>query len=543
VSVNVSARQLSPRLVDTVVQALARTGVPPSPLALEITESLLIGQAEYARELLAALKAVGVSIVLDDFGTGYSSLSYLKEFPLDQLKLDRSFTAELGLDPRSAKIVAATIEMARALGMTVVAEGVETSEQLDVLKRLGCDFVQGFLFARPEPADAIFERVREAYLRDSALADHRSAPARLAGREPHLATPEPDEARAHQQRTLGRVAGLLYLAGGVLALPADLLMGAPSPTAVLLLTLMGVITGVVCLAVPWGRISPRWLDFAAALATVEVTVSVVSVGRYATVLTSFYMLIATAVAYAFRDRRLIAAQIALIVVAMALPPLLLADQPSDAMPRTLVAILVLVVTSAVVVYLRERVEGSASELRELAARDPLTDVGNYRLLHERLGYELTRHQRERRQLAVLLIDLDHFKQVNERLGHAAGDDVLRRVGATLRDAVRQQDTVARQGGDEFAVLAPGTDDEGAAMLAARVRDRLNLVQFAGDTVGATIGFAVYPSDGLTPQALLAHADGKLLAGKRSPGRPGPPAERDAAPNADVAAAGMVLANP
>ncbi len=85
--------------------------------------------------------------MLDDFGTGYSSLGYLNEFPLGQLKLDRTFTAELARDPRSAKIVAATIDMARALGMTVVAEGVETVDQLDVLKRLGCDYAQGFLFA------------------------------------------------------------------------------------------------------------------------------------------------------------------------------------------------------------------------------------------------------------------------------------------------------------------------------------------------------------------------------------------------------------
>jgi diguanylate cyclase (GGDEF)-like protein len=542
VSVNVSARQLSPALVDTVAAALARTGVAPSQLALEITESLLIEQTESARELLAALKAIGVAIVLDDFGTGYSSLSYLNEFSLDQLKLDRSFIAELDRDPRGAKIVAATIEMARALGMTVVAEGIETAKQLAVLQRLGCDFVQGFLFARPEPAAAIFERVLEAYDHDSEVAEQRSpAHPRLETSLGRLAAQGPDEAEPDHQRTLGRMAGVLYLLGGVLALPADLVMGAPSPRAVVLLTLMGVLTGVACLLIPWDRISPRWLELTAALATVEVTVSVVSVGRYATVLTSFYVLIATAVAYAFRDRRAIAAQITLVVVAMALPPLLLADQPSDAGPRTVVAILVLVVTSGVIVYLRERVEGSASELRELAARDPLTEVGNYRLLHQRLEYELTRHQRERRQLSVLLIDLDRFKQVNERLGHAAGDDVLRRVGSTLRDAVRLQDTVARQGGDEFAVLAPGTDDEGAEMLATRLRDRLSRVQFAGDTVGATIGWAIYPSDGLTSQALLAHADARLLAAKRSPARPAPVSAPDPGVILDPAPAGPGLA--
>ena len=177
--------------------------------------------------------------------------------------------------------------------------------------------------------------------------------------------------------------------------------------------------------------------------------------------------------------------------------------------------------SAVIAYLRELLEGSAAELRELASRDPLTDVGNYRLLHERLDYELVRHQRDGAQLAVLLIDLDRFKQVNERRGHAAGDDVLRRVAATLCEAVRQQDTVARQGGDEFAVLAPDTDAEGAAMLAARIRDRLSRIQFAGDTIGATIGFAVYPADGrLPPRAAGPRrrgADGRQAPARRVPG--------------------------
>lgn len=96
-------------------------------------------------------------------------------------------------------------------------------------------------------------------------------------------------------------------------------------------------------------------------------------------------------------------------------------------------------------------------------------------------------------LAVLLIDLDRFKQVNERLGHAAGDDVLRQVARTLRDTVRNQDTAARQGGDEFAVLAPDTDADGAAMLAERLRQRLRRLQFAGEPIDATIGWAVYPA--------------------------------------------------
>ncbi|HEX4009670.1 MAG TPA: EAL domain-containing protein [Solirubrobacteraceae bacterium] len=517
VSVNVSARQLSPELVTTVEQALARHGVHPSQLVLEITESLLIEQTERAREVLARLKAAGVAVVLDDFGTGYSSLGYLNEFRLDQLKLDRSFTAELGRDPRSAKIVAATIEMGRALGMTVVAEGVETSRQLDVLKRLGCDYVQGFLFARPEPAAAIFDRVRTAYEADRALAATPPVAVRLASSVPAFA-PEPAAvADAHDRRTLGRLAGVLFIMGGTLAIPADLAMGAPSVLATVLLTLMGVVTGLVCLTLPWERVPSRWLQAVAAMATLEVTCSTVVDGRHGSVLNFFYVLVAVAIAYAFRDRRIVAAQMALMAAAMALPPLLVPHQPPDAVSRMLIAALVTVSVAGVIVYLREQLEGSAARMRELAGRDPLTEVGNYRLLHERLRLELERHQQTGASFAVLLIDLDRFKHVNERLGHAAGDDVLRRVALTLRDAVRQHDTVARQGGDEFAVLAPVTDAEGAAMLAARIRDRLRLVQFAGDNVDATIGWALYPSDGDTAQTLLAQADGRLLAAKHSPG--------------------------
>ena len=570
VSLNVSARQLSPQLVDTVAATLERHRVDPSQLALEITESLLMQSTEDSRELLRALKRTGVSIVLDDFGTGFSSLSYLKELPLDQLKLDRSFCTELEQDLRSAKIVAATIEMARALGMTVVAEGVETADQLTVLNRLGCDFAQGFWFAQPEPADAVFDRVLAAYESDSRLVadgvtepvrvrtsagvgvverrrggdrrngapgrraqdrraptpravdphphaepDHRPELARLAAEALPVGPVAPGAVRASHLRSLGRMTGLLYLFGSVLALPGDVVMHAPSVLTVILLTLMGLLTGFVCLAMPWQRLSERWLHAAAVLGTIEVTISAVAIGRHATVLGAFYAMIAAAVAYGFRDRRVIAVQTALILSGMALPPLLLADQPTDAVPRMLVTALVTCAIVTVVVYLRERLEASAARQRALADRDPLTEVGNYRVLHERLAHELAAHRRDARTLSVLLVDLDNFKQVNEHLGHAAGDDVLRRVARTLRDAARERDTVARQGGDEFAVLAPDTDADGAVLLAARLRQRLRRLQFAGDAIDATIGWAVFPSHGETSQALLAHADAQLLGGKRS----------------------------
>jgi len=161
VAVNLSARQLTDELPAIVSNALLRTGAHPSRLTLELTETLLMETGHFATDILAALREVGVQIALDDFGTGYSSLSYLQRFPLDVLKLDRSFIAGLGTEPSAAKIVAATIDMARALGMSVVAEGVETAEQLQYLRDFGCPFAQGYHLARPQPPDVITALLEE----------------------------------------------------------------------------------------------------------------------------------------------------------------------------------------------------------------------------------------------------------------------------------------------------------------------------------------------------------------------------------------------
>ena len=159
VAVNVSTRQLvDRRLVTDVADILSRTGLDPARLTLEITETLIMERLESSLELLHQLKALGVRLSLDDFGTGYSSLSYLERLPLDVLKLDRSFVSGLDRGEDEPAIVAAIIEMGRALGVTVIAEGVETEEQLERLRGLGCAYAQGFHFARPQPA-AAFEHV------------------------------------------------------------------------------------------------------------------------------------------------------------------------------------------------------------------------------------------------------------------------------------------------------------------------------------------------------------------------------------------------
>ncbi|SRR5581483_10409593 len=157
VSVNLSGRQLArTELPDIVEEALTTTGLPPSALCMEITESVLMDDLDVAVGALKALKAIGVEIAVDDFGTGYSSLAHLRRFPVDILKIDHSFVSGLGRNPEDAAIVRAVLALARTLDLTVVAEGVERPEQLHELRALGCERAQGHLFCAPlsEPAFA-----------------------------------------------------------------------------------------------------------------------------------------------------------------------------------------------------------------------------------------------------------------------------------------------------------------------------------------------------------------------------------------------------
>ena len=162
-SVNVASRQIrDPLFRETVRQALASSGIPPGTLELEITESVLLEHTEDTLRTLRELKTLGVALAIDDFGTGYSSLGYLKRFPIDRLKIDQSFVRDLAHDANDRAIVRAIVALARALRLAVIAEGVETAEQLDLLRREDCRYYQGYLFAYPMDADAVSARLKPA---------------------------------------------------------------------------------------------------------------------------------------------------------------------------------------------------------------------------------------------------------------------------------------------------------------------------------------------------------------------------------------------
>ena len=161
VSVNLSARQFADGMLGTrIADILASSGLAPASLELELTESILMRDVGAAMQVLTVLKQMGLSIAVDDFGTGYSSLNYLKQFPINVLKIDRSFVDGLPDGEQDAQIARAIIAMAHSLNLSVIAEGVETREQLEFLREHGCDEIQGFLLARPLSAQALEEKLR-----------------------------------------------------------------------------------------------------------------------------------------------------------------------------------------------------------------------------------------------------------------------------------------------------------------------------------------------------------------------------------------------
>jgi EAL domain-containing protein (putative c-di-GMP-specific phosphodiesterase class I) len=157
-AVNLSPLQFQDKdLLPMVAHIIKRSQVNPQLLTLELTESMLLEDVEKKIGLMQRLKKIGVKLAIDDFGTGYSSLSYLRKLPLDELKIDRSFLIDLTENSSSRAIVSSMVFLARNLDMVTVAEGVETTDQLRILREEGCDYYQGFLFSRPVPSTKLFQ--------------------------------------------------------------------------------------------------------------------------------------------------------------------------------------------------------------------------------------------------------------------------------------------------------------------------------------------------------------------------------------------------
>jgi diguanylate cyclase (GGDEF)-like protein len=320
---------------------------------------------------------------------------------------------------------------------------------------------------------------------------------------------------ASERRTIGHAAGIVTTVASCAGLIAVVLGDHRVPPAFYLLVALTICGGVACILFPWERHSTNWLHPIVVIATVSTAIGIRLVGGYGDVAADYYVFVGVFASYAFTSRKGIAAHVGLACCAAALPLVYAHSKDPEAAPRTVVSVALIVLLSWIVMLLREGLQRRQRELEELAARDPLTGVGNYRLLSERLQYEIARHKRSGGSFTVMLLDLDGFKEINDTLGHLAGDRALCDIAGALASAVRSQDTVARQGGDEFSILAPGTDDERAAGLARRAQTAVH--EAMGGSVTTSVGWVTFPNDGSDPGTLLAQADAQLRRAKHERG--------------------------
>jgi diguanylate cyclase (GGDEF)-like protein len=311
------------------------------------------------------------------------------------------------------------------------------------------------------------------------------------------------------QRRYWRLAAILFIGGGVGAVPSDALHQPSHPATVYLLPLLAVASGVVCWLIA-DHVSRRWLHLMTVVATIEIAITVWLADETFAI---YYMFVAIYAAYVFRSRRDVALHVGFAAVCVLAP---MAYDPSTAratLSQGMALIPTLALSAAVIVFLRERLEASEDRFRRLASRDPLTGAGNYRMLTEMLPRELSRHERHGQSLALVLLDLDDFKFVNDEHGHKFGDGVLQEVAGTLTRSSRESDIVVRHGGDEFAVIAPQTDQANALQLARRLTDAVGDIRIDDRSLGACAGVAVYPDDGADVEELFATADAELLSSK------------------------------
>lgn len=230
---------------------------------------------------------------------------------------------------------------------------------------------------------------------------------------------------------------------------------------------------------------------------------------------AFWLCVPAALLAAARSSTRVGAVLSGAGVAVAAAAVVVIDHRS--LPPAVLSVVIPGLSVAVLVGVRERLGRERDALRQSALTDPLTGIANRRSMLARIDYEIPRHARARRGFAVVMIDLDGFKSLNDRFGHLAGDDLLRDVARALQNTIRAQDTVARIGGDEFCVLAPETGGAGTQRLRTRVEWALTSVTAGVHTLQGSMGVSSFPGDGRTAQELLAAADHRLLEAKRALG--------------------------
>lgn len=323
--------------------------------------------------------------------------------------------------------------------------------------------------------------------------------------------------RISRQRNVRYTTASIFVGTGGLSTIASAILG-PSARGILWVGALAVVTGIVICFIPTDRMDGRWFHLLPVVVVVEIALASMSIAPNGAAIIGLFAFTGPAIAFMIETPRAIAGHIAFATAAL-VAPLLLVETNAVTVTATLCMLPITWGLGLFVALVWKHAEDQSDLLEQLARQDPLTGVGNRRLLGERLEYELDRHRRTGRELALVVMDLNGFKQVNDELGHGAGDRVLEQAAAALRAVVRGQDTVARQGGDEFCVLAPETGRADAEELVGRIRAAFAGIDAGGAPLTTAVGFSVFPGDALGGEDLQRIADDRQRADKpRARGR-------------------------
>lgn len=328
--------------------------------------------------------------------------------------------------------------------------------------------------------------------------------------------------RISRQRNVRYTTAAIFIGTGGLALVAHLVLGT---TPILWVGGLAVLSGLLITQVPTDTM-PGWVfHLLPVIVVTEISLASMSLAPDGAVIVGLFAFAGPAIAFMIETPRAIAAHIAFATLAL-LAPLVLVETNAVTVLATLLMVPITWGLGVFVMLVWQHAEDQSRELEGLARRDPLTGIGNRRVFEEVLDYEFTRHERSGRELALIVLDLNGFKQINDDLGHSAGDVLLQDAAAALSAAIRGQDTAARQGGDEFSVLAPEAGAREAAEIVAHIRGALASVDAGGKPLEAAIGYAIYPTDARGAADLIEIADERQRADKV---RPTPPLLEAAAP--------------
>jgi diguanylate cyclase (GGDEF)-like protein len=581
VAVNVSSVQFArDTFVEEVDAVLGRTGLKPTLLQLELTESVTLSGVERAAETMRRLKAKGISVVMDDFGTGYSCLSYLPKLPFDALKLDRSFVNELVVRPETRAFVQSILTMAHNLRMKVIVEGIETEEQLEMMRSLGTNEAQGYLLGRPSPnpmeqlswAADIAERTRAlasvvlpllglgllattlghasaVSKRDTTIQGLQSVPVRTVVHLTGIVTyvDQPGNLLWIQDQTGAMPITVKPLPKGVSA-GQTISVEATKAAANLGATKVDLERVRVSVAAD-AAVAPSFAAHAIPGASEALSlqrhppadlmmvrgVPVWTPPPVPAMVVVFSLMIFATLLWIYILRRRVRQQREALTRARETTQairdlssammLVTAQQQFDSQVSVQgsedIAELVMGFNTMLhELRRRERARKEAeSRLQHMALIDDLTGLPNRRLLADRLSQDLAKARRENQKVGLLYIDLDGFKLVNDSQGHRLGDVLLGQVAQRLRSRFRKSDTLARIGGDEFALVLGHLQNRSDADRAAE--DVLEVLKSPFDIEGnavrisASIGISIFPDHGHEGSQLLQQADTAMFAAKRN----------------------------